>query len=160
MRSLLRWPGDRSCCPSDSCEQLDAEQQRAALAHEIAHLVRRDPAWRILAGVLERVFFFQPLNRIARVKLCESADFLCDQWAVQHTRSPLALARCLSAVASWTSPASDELLAGASPMARQRFPAGSPRDPNPDEAPRRSRGVRRSCGWRGPWRRRDGCRRW
>jgi HEAT repeat protein/beta-lactamase regulating signal transducer with metallopeptidase domain len=102
--------------------QLDAEQQHAALAHEVAHVVRRDPAWRVLAGVLERALFFQPLNHVARVRLCESAEFLCDQWAVQHTRAPLALARCLSAVAAWASPGRDEALAGASPMAHNESP--------------------------------------
>ncbi len=81
--------------PEQFLQQLDAEHQRAALAHEIAHVIRRDPAWRILVGALERAFFFQPLNRVARAKLCDSAEFLCDQWAVQQTRSPLALARCL-----------------------------------------------------------------
>ncbi len=58
--------------------------------------------------ILERALFFQPLNRLARARLCDSAEFLCDEWAVQHTQSPLALARCLSVVASWWSPA-DEL---------------------------------------------------
>jgi HEAT repeat protein/beta-lactamase regulating signal transducer with metallopeptidase domain len=102
--------------------ELDADEQRAALAHEIAHVIRRDPAWRILVGALERACFFQPLNRMARVKLCESAEFLCDQWAVHYTRSPLALARCLSTVAAWTSTASDALAAGASTMARSDSP--------------------------------------
>ncbi len=108
--------------PERFLDQLDAEQQQAALAHEVAHVVRRDPAWRVLASVLERAFFFQPLNRIARVRLAESAEFLCDQWAVQHTRRPLALARCLSAVAAWTSQESDGMLAGASPMAHSDSP--------------------------------------
>ena len=36
------------------------------LAHEIAHLVRRDPQWLVLARAIEMVFFFQPLNRLAR----------------------------------------------------------------------------------------------
>ncbi len=118
----LALAGRQVVLPERFLEQLDAEQQHAALAHEIAHVVRRDPGWRVLAGVLERVFFFQPLNRIARVRLAESAEFLCDQWAVQHTRAPLALARCLSAVAAWTSRESDEALAGASPMAHGESP--------------------------------------
>jgi HEAT repeat protein len=61
--------------------------------------------------------FFQPLNRLARARLSDSAEFLCDEWAVQQTQSPLALARCLSVVASWWSP-EDELPAGVSAMAR------------------------------------------
>ena len=118
----LALPGRRIVLPERFLQQLDAEHQRAALAHEIAHVIRRDPAWRILVGTLERAFFFQPLNRVARAKLCDSAEFLCDQWAVQQTRSPLALARCLSIVASWASPASDRISAGASTMARGDSP--------------------------------------
>ena len=118
----LALPGRRIVLPERFQQQLDAEHQRAALAHEIAHVIRRDPAWRILVGTLERAFFFQPLNRVARAKLCDSAEFLCDQWAVQQTRSPLALARCLSIVASWASPASDRISAGASTMARGDSP--------------------------------------
>ena len=118
----LALPGRRIVLPEQFQQQLDAEHQRAALAHEIAHVIRRDPAWRILLGTLERAFFFQPLNRVARARLCDSAEFLCDQWAVQQTRSPLALARCLSIVASWASPASDRISAGASTMARGDSP--------------------------------------
>ena len=118
----LALTGRQIVLPERFLQQLDAEHQRAALAHEIAHVVRRDPAWRILAGALERAFFFQPLNRVARAKLCESAEFLCDQWAVQQTRRPLALARCLSIVASWASPASDRVGGGASTMARSDSP--------------------------------------
>jgi HEAT repeat protein/beta-lactamase regulating signal transducer with metallopeptidase domain len=97
--------------------ELDPEQQRAALAHEVAHVVRRDPEWRIALEILERVLFFQPLNRLARTRLCDAAEFLCDEWAVQKAASPLAMARCLSTVASWWSPA-DTLPAGVSAMAR------------------------------------------
>ena len=103
--------------PERFIEELDPEQQRAALAHELAHVARRDPEWRIGVEILERVLFFQPLNRLARARLCDSAEFLCDEWAVQQTASPLALARCLSIVASWWSPA-DELPVGVSAMAR------------------------------------------
>jgi beta-lactamase regulating signal transducer with metallopeptidase domain len=118
----LALPGPRIVLPERFQQQLDAEHQRAALAHEVAHVIRRDPAWRILAGTIERAFFFQPLNRVARAKLCDSAEFLCDQWAVRQTRAPLALARCLSIVASWASPASDRISAGASSMARGDSP--------------------------------------
>jgi HEAT repeat protein/beta-lactamase regulating signal transducer with metallopeptidase domain len=103
--------------PERFMQELDAEQQRAALAHEVAHVARRDPEWRIAVEILERALFFQPLNRLARARLCDSAEFLCDEWAVQQTRSPLALARCLSVVASWWSPAA-ALPGGVSAMAR------------------------------------------
>jgi HEAT repeat protein/beta-lactamase regulating signal transducer with metallopeptidase domain len=104
--------------PARFLDQLDPDQQRAALAHELAHVIRRDSMWRIVAAAIERALFFQPLTRVARVKMTESAEFLCDQWAVQQTGSPLALARCLERVASWATAANDNVAVGASAMAR------------------------------------------
>ncbi len=108
--------------------QLDAEQQHAALAHEVAHVVRRDPAWRVVAGVLERAFFFQPLNRLARVRLCESAEFLCDQWAVSaHPRA--AGAGAVSVGGCGLDVAGKRRGAGRGQSdGSQRLAAGSPRD--------------------------------
>lgn len=109
--------GARIVLPSRFLDELDAEQQRAALAHELAHVIRRDPGWRVAMDVIERIFFFQPLNRLARARLCDAAEFLCDRWAVGVTQSPLALARCLSTVAGWWTSAG-HLPAGVSAMAR------------------------------------------
>ncbi|MCY1059803.1 M56 family metallopeptidase [Nannocystis sp. SCPEA4] len=80
---------------------LAPRQQEAMLAHELAHVLRRDPAWQVLASVLEAVLFFQPLNRVARRGMQEAAEELCDDWAVRHTGSGLHLARCLTEVAGW-----------------------------------------------------------
>jgi HEAT repeat protein len=97
------------------------DQQRNALAHELAHLKRRDPLWQMGAGIIESVFFFQPLNIVARRKLRESSEYLADDWAVQQTSSPLALARCLTQISSWVGsvPVPDGMLAmaeGGSPL--------------------------------------------
>ncbi|MCY0989895.1 hypothetical protein OV203_22340 [Nannocystis sp. ILAH1] len=80
---------------------LAPRQQEAMLAHELAHVLRRDPAWQVLASVLEAALFFQPLNRVARRGMQEAAEELCDDWAVRHTGSGLHLARCLTEVAQW-----------------------------------------------------------
>jgi HEAT repeat protein/beta-lactamase regulating signal transducer with metallopeptidase domain len=114
----LALAGRHIVLPERFLEELDADQQRAALAHEMAHVIRRDPAWRIVAAIVERAFFFQPLNRVARRRITESAEFLCDRWAVEQTGAPVALARCLSMVASWASPANDESAVGVNAMAR------------------------------------------
>ena len=54
--------------------ELDVAQQRSVLAHELAHLTRLDPLWLTLMCIVERVFFFQPLNRLARRRLQETAN--------------------------------------------------------------------------------------
>jgi beta-lactamase regulating signal transducer with metallopeptidase domain len=108
--------------PGRFLDELEPDQQRAGLAHEVAHIVRGDPAWLLLALAVERLFFFQPLNQLARVRLQAAGEHRCDEWALAQTGSPLALARCLAAVASWLRPAEEPLLLMASAMARPRSP--------------------------------------
>lgn len=110
------------CVPQRFLDELSTDEQRAALAHELGHLARRDPAWQLGAMLLECVFFFQPLHRLARRRLRESAEYLADAWAVQHTGSRLGLARCLAEVAGWATPAEEPVLAGTLAMAE----GGSP----------------------------------
>ena len=87
--------------PEAALTELDPDQQRGMLAHELAHLERRDPAWLVLAALAERIGFFQPLNRLARRRIQESAEYLCDEWAVRRTGSGVFLAKCLAKVAEW-----------------------------------------------------------
>jgi HEAT repeat protein/beta-lactamase regulating signal transducer with metallopeptidase domain len=89
------------CVPETALTDLDVEQQRSLLAHELAHLARRDPLWVGLASLIERVFWIQPLNRVANRQIATSAEFLCDDWAVRRTGSGVPLARCLAQVAEW-----------------------------------------------------------
>ena len=110
------------CLPARFFHRLSKDEQRAALAHEMAHLVRRDPMWQHAAQVLTAVFFFQPLQAVAITKLRESAELLADAWAVRETGSPLGLARCLGIVAHWISLAGAHESAASTPMAE----AGSP----------------------------------
>lgn len=107
------------CVPERFLVELDAEQQRGALAHETAHLARRDPAWLLVAMSLEAVFFFQPLNLLARRRMKESAEYLCDEWAVR-AGSALGLARCLATVASWIGSGHEPLLARTSAIGDRR----------------------------------------
>ena len=87
--------------PEAALTELDPDQQRGMLAHELAHLERRDPAWLVLVALVERIAFFQPLNRLARRRIQESAEYLCDEWAVRSTGSGVFLAKCLAKVAEW-----------------------------------------------------------
>ena len=90
------------CLPPRALTSLSPSSLDAALAHEAAHLARRDPLWLWACTVLEGLFFFQPLNRLARRRLQDVAEQVCDARAVQHTGRREALARCLVEVASWT----------------------------------------------------------
>jgi HEAT repeat protein/beta-lactamase regulating signal transducer with metallopeptidase domain len=89
------------CVPELALSELGAEQQRSMLAHELAHLARRDSLWLAGASLIERVFFFQPLNRLARKELETTAEYLSDEWAMRKTGSAVSLAKCLATVAEW-----------------------------------------------------------
>ena len=89
------------CVPELALSELGPEQQRSMLAHELAHLARRDSLWLAGASLMERVFFFQPLNRLARRELETAAEYLSDEWAMRKTGSAVSLAKCLATVAEW-----------------------------------------------------------
>jgi HEAT repeat protein/beta-lactamase regulating signal transducer with metallopeptidase domain len=89
------------CVPELALSELGMEQQRSMLAHELAHLARRDSLWLAGASLIERVFFFQPLNRLARRELETTAEYLSDEWAMRKTGSAVSLAKCLATVAEW-----------------------------------------------------------
>lgn len=77
-------------------EGLDAPQQRAMLAHELAHLQRRDPMWRPLQRLALVPLFFHPLAWHALRRLETLAETLCDAAAVEHSGSGRPLAECLA----------------------------------------------------------------
>lgn len=89
------------CIPELALSDLTPDQQRSMLAHELAHLARHDSLWLAAASLIERLFFFQPLNRLARQELETTAEYLSDEWAMQKTGSAVALAKCLATVAEW-----------------------------------------------------------
>ncbi|UQA61236.1 M56 family metallopeptidase [Polyangium aurulentum] len=93
------------CLPERVTRELGIDAQESILAHELGHIARRDPAWQLLASIVCRAFFFQPLNWIAARRIAACAELLADDWAAQRTSRPLALAECLTKVARWvTSP--------------------------------------------------------
>ncbi len=97
----LGWLRPAICVPPRALVELSADEQESMLAHELAHLLRRDPLWLSAAWLVERVFFFQPLHRVARAELHDLAELACDEWAAQRTGDRLALASCLARIAEW-----------------------------------------------------------
>lgn len=84
------------CIPDWALTDLDALRRRAMLAHEIAHLMRRDQWWRLVYQAFLRLMFFQPLNRLAVRRLETIAELACDDWAARAT-TRRAAAECLAA---------------------------------------------------------------
>lgn len=95
------WFRREICVPERALTELSPAQLESTLAHELAHVLRRDPLWFALMLLVERTLFFQPLNRRARRRLQEIAEVVCDDWAVRWTGRRLALASALTEIAGW-----------------------------------------------------------
>ncbi|MBX7080067.1 MAG: M56 family metallopeptidase [Nannocystaceae bacterium] len=89
------------CIPERAIEGLTPQQQESMLAHELAHVVRRDAWWLHASALIEALLFFQPLNHLARRKLEEVSEYQCDDWAARRTGTGVHLAKCLAEVAAW-----------------------------------------------------------
>ena len=98
-QSPLVAPGGAICLPRWLAVKLDAGQCEAVLAHEIAHLLRRDPAWRLAGQWVAALGWLQPLNQLALRRLDALAELACDRWAAQASGQPQALAESLYACA-------------------------------------------------------------
>jgi beta-lactamase regulating signal transducer with metallopeptidase domain len=87
------------CLPAWVRSSLGRDEHEGLIAHELAHLVRRDPLWLLVAQTVQRLFFFQPLHILARRRMQELSDLRADDWAVRHTGATDGLVACLVRVA-------------------------------------------------------------
>ncbi|HEX8172353.1 MAG TPA: M56 family metallopeptidase [Thermoanaerobaculia bacterium] len=90
--------------PTDVFARLSDDQRETILAHEVAHLARRDALWLTIAEVVKAILWFQPMNWLVQARMKETAEFLCDDAAVLHTGNPRALAETLAELATSFAP--------------------------------------------------------
>ncbi len=63
-----------------SLRQADAEY---VIAHERAHLQRRDHIWKAIAYLLLSVYWFNPFMWLAYILLCRDIEFACDERVIR-----------------------------------------------------------------------------
>ncbi|GAA3999948.1 hypothetical protein GCM10022408_08690 [Hymenobacter fastidiosus] len=78
---------------------LTPEQLEAILAHELAHIVRRDYLMNMLQSVAEILFFYHPAVWFITACLRTERENCCDDEATAICGDPLTLARALTALA-------------------------------------------------------------
>lgn len=84
------------CLPQWALSRLDRRQRAAMLAHEVAHLARRDAWWQLADALAHAALLYHPLAGLARRRLAAIAELSCDAWAARATGDALALAECLA----------------------------------------------------------------
>jgi len=93
--------GTRIVLPSWSLQTLNRAQLRAMLAHELGHIARRDPHWKLLGASWRAVLWFLPPAATAHRRLDEIAELACDAFAARHTGDARSLAECLATCAEY-----------------------------------------------------------
>ena len=90
------------CLPVRALRELPNDELRALLAHEAAHVIRRDAAWLMIAAAVRALGWWQPLNLVAAARLRLAMELCCDERAAAQPHERAALARCLITVAEWS----------------------------------------------------------
>src|SRR5262249_56830663 len=85
------WARPELALPAALIAALGPEERRMVLAHELAHLKRRDLAWAWLPLGARLLFFFHPLVWLAEIHWRLAQEIACGELALRVTRSP---ARC------------------------------------------------------------------
>lgn len=62
---------------------LDSQTAASVIAHEHAHLMRRDPIWKAVGFVLLALYWFHPLVWVAYVLFCRDMELACDARATR-----------------------------------------------------------------------------
>ncbi len=76
-------------------EEMDQEQLKAAIAHEVAHIIRNKKPLLIAVFLLRILMFFNPVVLIQFRRAVEEEEKICDDMAVSWTGTPVVLAETL-----------------------------------------------------------------
>jgi beta-lactamase regulating signal transducer with metallopeptidase domain len=75
---VIGWLHPRLVLPEGLDARLEPRELQAVLAHELAHVARRDTLARALASVIATLAWFNPLVWVARRRLADEAEQACD----------------------------------------------------------------------------------
>ena len=87
--------------PVAALTSLTPDQIEALLAHELAHIRRRDYAVNIAQTLAEALLFFHPAVWWMSARIREEREHCCDDIAVDVCAEPVVYASALAEIASW-----------------------------------------------------------
>jgi Zn-dependent protease with chaperone function len=97
-RSLLPKGMDMIVVTTGLYELLDREELRTVIAHELAHVRRKDNRYVPFLRALSALVFFDPLIRLIKNRITVGQEFNADREAALSTGNPIGLARALGKV--------------------------------------------------------------
>lgn len=88
------------CLPTQVIDEFTDAHRRSLIAHEIAHLERRDPAWLFLVDLITALSAFQPMVFAVARALRRDVELICDEAAVGRTLDRASMIGALARLAS------------------------------------------------------------
>jgi beta-lactamase regulating signal transducer with metallopeptidase domain len=88
----------RILIPPSAAASLHTAELASVLAHELAHVRRRDPLAGILQALIESLFWFHPAVRALGLRVRAEREHCCDDLVVRTVGNPVAYARALTAL--------------------------------------------------------------
>ena len=97
---VIGWRVPTLVLPHDAAERLSPDMVTALLAHEFAHIRRRDFAANLAQSVVEVLLFFSPLVSWMSRRIREAREFCCDDIAIVRCGDPKNYVDALTSLAS------------------------------------------------------------
>jgi bla regulator protein blaR1 len=97
--AVFHWVFPVLALPSRFSDDFSDAQQEAVLAHELAHLARRDPIWQSVAMLTCAVLWWQPLSWWSSRRLRASSEAAADEASLLLADGPRQLAGSLVSLA-------------------------------------------------------------
>ncbi|HEY4309226.1 MAG TPA: M56 family metallopeptidase, partial [Pirellulales bacterium] len=91
--------------PAHMATRLDDEQLRLVVAHEVAHVVRRDHRVALVERLTSAAFWWNPLVRAVNRGLSSEREQICDDYAAATPGERRRLAEVLVLIAEWSAAA-------------------------------------------------------
>jgi beta-lactamase regulating signal transducer with metallopeptidase domain/HEAT repeat protein len=88
--------------PEHLCKNFEPETLTSIIAHEMAHVARRDFAVNFIVELVSLPISFHPLTYLIKRQLSRARELACDELVTQHLLAPDAYARSLVRVANAT----------------------------------------------------------
>ncbi len=97
---IMGWRRPALILPADVTDRLSPDMIDAVLAHEFAHIERRDYIANVLQSIVELVLFFSPAVAWMSTRIREAREYCCDDAAIHRCGDPKHYVQALTTLAS------------------------------------------------------------
>jgi beta-lactamase regulating signal transducer with metallopeptidase domain len=100
LQSPVAFGVNQICLPTNVLTEFTGAHKQSLIAHETAHLARRDPAWFLFVEVVSALSSFQPLVFAVARSFRRDVELICDEAAVTWTGDRGAMIGALACLAA------------------------------------------------------------